>query len=295
PGHPARRSLLRFAAALVDAGRLLQQHGRRRRLCNEAEGTISVNGDFHRDDGASLIGGAGVEILAEAHDVQLILTQGGSHRARRARLARRHLELDHTDSLFSHAPATSPPGYPAADSLQAFDLAQIQFQRGLPAEHGDQNLQLALFRVDVVDDAHEAFEGPGTNFNTLTHVEVNLGPGMLHAHLLPDVFDLFGQEGKAAAAGSDDPRHARGVAHHVPRRVGQLHLDQDVAGETLLLNDALLAVLGLDVLFHGHDDVEGLVFHAHGDHPLLQVGLHFVFIAGISVDDIPRSGRAGAE
>src|SRR5690606_28093444 len=134
----------------------------------------------------------------------------------------------------------------------------------------------------------------GTNFNTLNHVEVNLGPEMLHAHLLADVFELFGQEGIGTAAGSDEPHHARGAAHHVPRLVRHLHLDEDVAGTNLLRHNALLAVLDLDVLFHGHDDVEDLVFHAHGDHPLLQVGLHFVFVAGISVDDIPRSGRAGA-
>jgi hypothetical protein len=55
-----------------------------------------------------------------------------------------------------------------------------------------------------------------------------------------------------------------GVADDVPGVFAHLHLDDDVALENALFDDAALAVLDLDHLFLGNEDLEDLVFHVEG-------------------------------
>src|SRR5215510_10476543 len=100
---------VRRAAALFDADRLADQHGRRRRLHDESEAAIRVHGDDHRDRQVlfHLLGGR-VELLAELHDVHALLTEGGTDRGRRIGGSRRHLELDVALYLLCHDHL--PPG-----------------------------------------------------------------------------------------------------------------------------------------------------------------------------------------
>ena len=60
---------LRLGRALVDAERLLDQHGGRRRLGDERERAVLVDGDHDRDHGAGVALRLRVERLAELHDV----------------------------------------------------------------------------------------------------------------------------------------------------------------------------------------------------------------------------------
>src|SRR5262249_19805055 len=66
-----------LAGALGDAKRLADQHGGRRGLRDEGERAVLVDGDDHRDDGTRLALRLGVERLAELHDVDPVLAQGG--------------------------------------------------------------------------------------------------------------------------------------------------------------------------------------------------------------------------
>src|SRR5438309_719441 len=95
PGDLADLVLVRHRGGLRDAGRALEQHGRRRRLHDEGEGPILVDGHHHRQDQPFLVVGLRVEALAELHDVDAVLTERRPHRRRRVRLAGRNLQLHH--------------------------------------------------------------------------------------------------------------------------------------------------------------------------------------------------------
>ena len=117
---------------------------------------------------------------------------------------------------------------------------------------------------------------------------------------LEDVLDFFAGQRRGAGAKADEAGHARGVAHHVPRVVVEIEADQEVAREDLLRDDLLLAVLELDDVFHGDDDLEDALLHVHGGDAALEVGLHLVLVAGVAVDDEPLArpvvgalGRSG--
>src|SRR5215217_3969784 len=85
----------------VQSRRLLDEDGRRRRLEDEGEGAVLIDGDDHRDD-QSLLGlrlRLRVELLAELHDVHALLTERGADRRSGVRLAGGNLQLDLTCDL----------------------------------------------------------------------------------------------------------------------------------------------------------------------------------------------------
>ena len=76
-GDLADLRAVRLARALVDADRLADEHRGGRRLRDERERAVLVDGDHDRDDGAGVLLGLGVERLAELHDVDAVLTERG--------------------------------------------------------------------------------------------------------------------------------------------------------------------------------------------------------------------------
>ena len=83
-----------------EAGGLLEEHADGRRLQDEGEGAVGVDRDHHGDDHVPARG-LGVELLAEAHDVDAVLTERGADGRRRVRLAGGELQLDVTGDLSS--------------------------------------------------------------------------------------------------------------------------------------------------------------------------------------------------
>src|SRR5690606_29549776 len=145
--------------------------------------------------------------------------------------------------------------------LEFLLLREIQSHGRFPAEHGDQDLDLALLGVDVVDDAHEPLEGARPHLDALADLEVDLGLRPLDAHLAQDALDLGLVQRRGLAAGPHEARDPGRVADHVPGVVGHDHLDQHVARENLALNDAALAVFDLDLFLHRDEDLEDLSPH----------------------------------
>src|SRR5579871_5974203 len=79
-------------AAFLESQGLADQHRGRRGLEDEGEAAVVVDRDDHRDRQALLeLLGLGVERLAELHDVHALLTEGGTDRGGRVRLACRDL------------------------------------------------------------------------------------------------------------------------------------------------------------------------------------------------------------
>ena len=96
-----------------------------RRLGDEGERAIFVDGDLDRHDAAGLVGGALVVFLAEAHDVDAVLAERRTNRLRGRRLAGLNLQLDDGANFLCHksspsrslgwtdvlSPAQSPPSH----------------------------------------------------------------------------------------------------------------------------------------------------------------------------------------
>jgi hypothetical protein len=98
---------VRLGGARVDADRLLDEHRGGRRLRDERERAVLVDGDDDRDRRAGIALGLRVERLAELHDVDAVLAQGGADRRRRAGLAADGLELDLREDFLCHVRGSS--------------------------------------------------------------------------------------------------------------------------------------------------------------------------------------------
>ena len=104
-GDRADLDAVRLARALVDPERLADQHGGGRRLGDERERAVLVDGDHDRDDGAGFALRLRVERLAELHDVDPVLAQRRTDRRGGARLPGVRLQLDRCQNLLGHSVA----------------------------------------------------------------------------------------------------------------------------------------------------------------------------------------------
>src|SRR5512142_1523131 len=88
----------------VEASRLLEEDGRRRRLELERERAVLVHRDDDRDDQRvlRLRLRLRVELLAELHDVDAVLAERRAHGGRRVRLSGGELQLDLPCDLLRH-------------------------------------------------------------------------------------------------------------------------------------------------------------------------------------------------
>jgi hypothetical protein len=85
---------VRGAGPLLHTGGLLDELRGRRRLRDEGEGSVLVDGDLDGDDVPTLRLGRGVVRLAELHDVDTVLTERGADRGCRSGCAGLDLKLD---------------------------------------------------------------------------------------------------------------------------------------------------------------------------------------------------------
>src|ERR1700691_2829914 len=94
---------MRLGRTLLEVQRLLDQDRGRRLLGDERERTVLVDRDHDRNHRAGVALRLGVERLDELHDVDAVLTEGGSDRARRAALSANRLQLDLCKNLLGHS------------------------------------------------------------------------------------------------------------------------------------------------------------------------------------------------
>src|SRR5260370_29812886 len=103
-GRPADDLRADRLGARFDARGLLEEIAHRRGLGDEYEATVLEHGDDHRNRHAGFhLLRTRVELLAELHDVDALLTERGPDRRRRIGLASRHLQLDVSLNFLGHA------------------------------------------------------------------------------------------------------------------------------------------------------------------------------------------------
>src|SRR5205085_8629613 len=93
---------IRSRGAAIDTSSFLEQNRGGRCLRDEGEAAVGVHGDLDRNDHSRLTLRARVELLAELHDVDAVLTQRRTNRWRGVRCAGRNLQLDETSYFLCH-------------------------------------------------------------------------------------------------------------------------------------------------------------------------------------------------
>src|SRR5687767_14889529 len=133
----------------------------------------------------------------------------------------------------------------AATGSDLLDLVERQLDRRLPAEDGDEHLQLLLLGVDLVDRGRERGERAVHDGDRLADLEVDDGgrrgrgggarrlrrPGGLRGGRGGEqADDLVDAQRRGAGRRPDEPGDAGGVAHRAPGLVVEVHADEQVAG-----------------------------------------------------------------
>ena len=96
--------------------------------------------------------------------------------------------------------------------------------------------------IDTLHKAHKAFQGAGGDLHGIADVEIDgQRSRLLDAHLL----HFLSGQGDRLRGRADEACAAARIAHDIPGIVVHDHLDQNVAGEQLVLHHTLLAVLDL--------------------------------------------------
>src|SRR3954471_6639553 len=138
---------------------------------------------------------------------------------------------------------------PASDLL---DLVERELDRRLPAEDGDQDLQLLLLGVDLVDRRRQGGERPVHHRHRLADLDVDEGGrgGDARGHGArlgglrcrrgdgggQDLDDLLQGERRRAGRRPHEAGRAGGVADRTPRLVVELHPYEQVTGQDLAVD-----------------------------------------------------------
>ena len=118
----------------------------------------------------------------------------------------------------------------------------IHFCGCLAAKHVDLELDFEALGIDALHKAHKAFQRAGGDLHGIADIEIDGQRSRLfNAHLL----HFLSREGNGLGCGTDETGAAARIAHDIPGIVVHDHLDQNVAGEQLMLHHTLLAVLDL--------------------------------------------------
>ena len=126
--------------------------------------------------------------------------------------------------------------------LRQLDLRDVHFCGRLAAEHIDLELDFEALGIDALHKAHKAFQGAGGDLHGIADVEIDgQRSRLLDAHLL----HFLSGQGDRLRGRADETGAAARIAHDIPGIVVHDHLDQNVAGEQLVLHHTLLAVLDL--------------------------------------------------
>src|ERR1700678_3014775 len=186
-----------------------------------------------------------------------------------------------------HSPWPGPRG-PGGSELRY--LVERKLDGGLAAENRHENLERLGDRVDLVHGRRERRERAVHNGNRLARLVFRgrlLGGGRPRGEQRGH---LAQRQRRRLARQADEAGDAGGVPDHGPRLVGQLHPDQDVTRQHLLVDDLLLAALDLGHQVSGDLDLEDVILHVERRDAALQVRLHPVLVAGVRVNHVPVAG-----
>src|ERR1044071_2756701 len=177
--------------------------------------------------------------------------------------------------------------------LVALHLNEIELDRSRAPKDADQHPELSFVRPDFFHNTVEIDERAVDHLHALAdgeeHARLRLDRAFLH--LLRDRPDFFLTDRRRIRRAADEAGNLRRFLDDVPGIVVQLHLNEDVAGKKFSRRGLLFPLHELHDFFDRHEDLAELVGLPHAPDALFQRRLHFLLVAGESVDDVPLLGH----
>src|SRR5690606_9726144 len=296
---------------LLEPRRPAQEHRRRRRLGDEGERPVRIDGDLHRDDKTGLALRPGVELLAELHDVHAVLTQRRPDGRRGVRSPGGNLEFDEADDLLSHVRSSAsgrahrppPRGWTAVAARSvSLQLRVVELHRRRSAEEADLDLHLALVGVDLLDRTAEIGERTLRDLHDLADPERDLLPRLELLGLgreAEDLVHLLLTQRLRLLARAHELDHALDAVDQVRGPLVEDHLHEHIARVEAPGDRDPLAVPDLHDVLRGNDDVLDLLLLGRGPWLLgdatLDELLDLVLVARVRLDRVPpRLARHGS-
>ena len=192
-----RGHLSALGEALFSSPAAFLSSSRRRRLQDERERAVLVDGDLDRDDVACLRGRP-VVLLAERHDVHAVLAQCRANRRRGSAFPAGSWSLIKVLTFFairrlvavSACMQVGTCHHAAAKYLlHPFYLQEVQLNWSLAAEEGDKHLDLAFSTLISSTEPTKSWNGPSM-MRTLADAEADLNLGCGDFHAAQDVLHL---------------------------------------------------------------------------------------------------------
>ena len=185
--------------------------------------------------------------------------------------------LDGAAARSSHACGDGSAG------SDGFDLVQIQFYRGFPAEHGHDHPNLLALHVDFLHGTEERLQRAVGDADVVAHLVVDQDFPFLHTQ--GGNFRLGERDG--LVPGTHEPGDPPHVADQVPGLVGHHHFHQHIPGEDFTLHGFAAAVGDFGDGFHGNVHRQDQVAHVAVFYRFFDGGFYGVFITRIGVRHIP--------
>src|SRR5262249_30110413 len=170
-----------------------------------------------------------------------------------------------------------------------------ELDRSRASEDADQHPEFSFVGPDFFDNTVEVDEWAVDDLHALAdreeHARLRLDRAFLH--LLRDSPDFFLAHRRRIRRAADEARNLRRFLDDMPPVVVQLHLDEDVAGKKFSRRGFLFPLHELHDLFDRHEDLAEFFGLPHAPDALFQRRLHFLLVAGESVDDVPLLSHKG--
>src|SRR5450830_1654743 len=276
--------LVRLTRSSLDLDGPLDKGRCRRSLGDEGERLVFEHCYDCRDDQTSLVLGPLVELLAELHDIDALLTKSRTNRRCWCRLSSLNLYARVPYDLLRHSGY-----YPLnSDLSDLLDKAEIDLDWHFAPEHHKLDTSLFLLRRDTLDLTLHPIERATDDLYVVADFEVKLCHCLfLGIPVLDNPLNLFVRKRNGFSIVANKSQNAGSVRNHIPGLVIHDHLNNEIPWVDFLLFDLSLPVLDNHLVVHGKDHRKDAVRKSQRLDLLFQVVPGFFLGTGVRVQEVP--------
>lgn len=180
-----------------------------------------------------------------------------------------------------------------SESLFALNVGVIEFDRSISTKDGDENFDFFSFWVDLFDFSGVVGKWAFNNADNFTFLEADGWGFFALFEVIDDALDFVIFKRNRSVAASEESGYSAGAFYNLKRFVCQVHPNQNIAREDLLLDFYSFTISLADLLFSWNKDIEDIELPKLFDLCLSfkQIG-DFVFVTRDCVDGVPGSGHS---
>src|SRR5579863_684579 len=179
--------------------------------------------------------------------------------------------------------------YDNLPGLDFFNLEEIQYDRCLTSEEGDQHGNFIAIHIDLAHRANKLGERTINDAHTLAFGETDFCFRLISflRDLLENGFHFMFLQRDGTGTGTNKTCDARCVTNNIPGLVAHDHLYQYITGKDFALHCTPLPLLDFHLFLHWNNDAKDFVPHIHRGNTCFEMALDLIFVARIGVDREP--------